>query len=183
VVGVIEPGAQAACAASQSGRIAVIATEGTVRGRAYQEAILAIRPDAHVDAEAAQLFVALAEEGLHQGPIADRVAEHYLRPMFSSASFSSPSVPDTLVLGCTHFPMLAGAIRRVVGGSVKIVDSAATTAGCVEKLLHDAGLATTRQGAGTVRLLATDGRERFARVGSRFLDRAIAPDEVELVDL
>src|SRR5215470_2823028 len=113
VIGVIEPGARAACAASRSGSIAVIATEGTVRGGAYQRAILSIRPDARVDAEPAPLFVALAEEGLHEGHIADEVANHYLKPMFSPGPGQSrASVPDTLVLGCTHFPMLAGAIRR-----------------------------------------------------------------------
>jgi glutamate racemase len=188
VIGVIEPGAQAACAASRSGHIAVIATEGTVRGGAYQRAILDIRPDARVDAEPAPLFVALAEEGLHEGSIANEVADHYLKPLFSRRQ---SAVPDTLVLGCTHFPMLASAIRRAVGDNVRIVDSAETTAASVETQLRSAGLAATgsaatgeRSGDGArLRLLATDGRERFARVGSRFLQRPIAADEVELVDL
>jgi glutamate racemase len=179
VIGVIEPGAQAACAASRSGIIAVIATEGTVRGGAYQQAILRRRPDAQVHAEPAPLFVALAEEGLNEGSIANDIAGHYLKPMFQARADS----PDTLVLGCTHFPMLAGAIRRAVGPKVQIVDSAETTAASVDAQLQKAGLAAADDGHGTVRLLATDGRERFARVGSRFLKRAISPDEVELVDL
>lgn len=182
VIGVIEPGAQAACAASRTGNIAVIATEGTVRGGAYQQAILRIRPGARVNASPAPLFVALAEEGLNEGPIANDVATHYLRPMFSPSDISA-AVPDTLVLGCTHFPMLAGAIRRAVGAKVQVVDSAATTAVSVDAQLREAGLTRTEGGDGQVRLLATDGGERFARVGSRFLERAIAPDEVELVDL
>jgi glutamate racemase len=182
VIGVIEPGAEAACAASQSGNIAVIATEGTVRGGAYQQAILRRRPDARVNAQPAPLFVALAEEGLHEGPIANDVADHYLKPIFAPVSSSTP-VPDTLVLGCTHFPMLAKAIRGAVGPTVRIVDSAATTAASVDAQLHKAGLAAQSGGSPLVRLLATDGRERFARVGSRFLERPIAPDEVELVDL
>jgi glutamate racemase len=181
VIGVIEPGAQAACVASRTGHIAVIATEGTVRGGAYQQAILRIRPDARVNAEAAPLFVALAEEGLNEGSIANGIADHYLKPLFAMPA-AGVSVPDTLVLGCTHFPMLAGAIRRAVGPKVQIVDSAETTAVSVEAQLRNAGL-TARAGSGGVRLLATDGRERFARVGSRFLERAISPDEVELVDL
>ena len=82
IVGVIEPGAAAACAASKSGHIAVIATEGTVRGGAYQEAILRLRIRARVIAQPTQLFVALAEEGLHEGPIADSIARHYLEPLF-----------------------------------------------------------------------------------------------------
>jgi glutamate racemase len=79
--------------------------------------------------------------------------------------------------------MLAGAIRRAVGPKVQIVDSAETAAVSVDAQLKKAGLATTNRDSGTIRLLATDGRERFARVGSRFLKRAISPDEVELVDL
>jgi glutamate racemase len=179
VIGVIEPGARAACAASRTGSIAVIATEGTVRGGAYQRAILRIRPEARVKAEPAPLFVALAEEGLNEGSIANDIASHYLIPMFLSGA----AAPDTLVLGCTHFPMLAGAIRHAVGPDVQIVDSAETTAASVGVQLRKAGLARTESGAGTIRLLATDGRERFARVGSRFLERPISPDEVELVDL
>jgi len=184
VIGVIEPGAHAACAASRTGHIAVIATEGTVRGGAYQRAILGIRPDARVNAEPAPLFVALAEEGLHEGTIADQIARHYLEPMFSRGpAHPEAAVPDTLVLGCTHFPMLAGAIRRAVGSQVRIVDSAATTAASVAAQLQKAGLATSGPSGGGVRLLATDGCERFARVGTRFLERSISPDEVELIDL
>ena len=179
VIGVIEPGAQAACAASRSGIVAVIATEGTVRGGAYQQAILRRRPDARVHAEPAPLFVALAEEGLSEGAIANDIASHYLKPMFPPGG----DAPDTLVLGCTHFPMLAVAIRQAVGPKVQIVDSAETTAVSVDAQLQKEGLVTTNRNRGTIRLLATDGRERFARVGSRFLKRAITPDEVELVDL
>jgi glutamate racemase len=183
VIGVIEPGAQAACLASRTGNIAVIATEGTVRGGAYQQAILRIRPDARVNAQPAPLFVALAEEGLNEGSIANEIANYYLNPMFSTPDAGVPA-PDTLVLGCTHFPMLADAIRRAVGPEVQIVDSAQTTAASVDMQLRKAGLARSEEGGGgSVRLLATDGRERFARVGSRFLERSISPDEVELVDL
>jgi glutamate racemase len=174
VIGVIEPGAEAACAVSRSGHIAVIATESTVRGGAYQEAIVRLRPDARVAAKPAQLFVALAEEGLHSGSIADGVAHHYLDAMFPG--------PDTLVLGCTHFPMLAGSIRAAVGPDVNIVDSAATTAKAVREQLRTTGLAHS-SASGTIRFLATDGAERFARVGSRFLDRTVSAHEVELVDL
>ena len=117
VIGVIEPGADAACRISKSGHIAVIGTEGTVRGGAYQEAIHRLRPDARVNARSTQLFVALAEEGMHEGPIAEAVARHYLDALFDGpATSSAPRTgPDTLVLGCTHFPMLAGAIRAAIG--------------------------------------------------------------------
>ena len=187
VIGVIEPGAAAACAASRTGRIAVIATEGTVRGGAYQEAILRMRADASVSAVPAPLFVALAEEGLHEGIIANEVADHYLKPLFAPSA-TGKSVPDTLVLGCTHFPMLAAAIRATVGPNVRIVDSAATTAASVEMRLRAAELATrSPPGAASagsrVRFLATDGVERFARIGARFLSEPIAPDQVEPIDL
>jgi len=179
VIGVIEPGAEAACRASRSGHIAVIATEGTVRGGAYQDAIVRRRSDARVSALPAQLFVALAEEGLCRGPIADGVARHYLQPLFNS---SAGSRPDTLVLGCTHFPMLAQAIRGATGPQVGIVDSAETTARHVRQTLESEGLAA-EDGEGGIRLLATDAPERFARIGGRFLERPIGPHEVELVDL
>lgn len=190
IVGVIEPGAEAACAASKSGHIAVIATEGTVRGGAYQEAILRLRGRARVVAQPAQLFVALAEEGLYEGPIAASVARHYLDPLFhptragahSAAPREASSSPDTLVLGCTHFPMLSGAIRAAVGPAITIVDSAATTAKAVRDTLDREGL-RRREGEGTTRFLATDSAERFARIGARFLERPIDPEEVELVDL
>ena len=180
VVGVIEPGAEAACATSRSGHIAVIATEGTVRGGAYQDAIVRRRSDARVSALPAQLFVALAEEGLCRGPIAESVARHYLEPLFGSRPGASR--PDTLVLGCTHFPMLVDAIRAVAGGDVSIVDSAETTARYVRRTLESENLAA-RGGEGGLRLLATDATDRFARIGGRFLERPIRPHEVELVDL
>jgi glutamate racemase len=199
VIGVIEPGAEAACRVSKSGHIGVIATEGTVRGGAYQEAIQRRRPDARVSAKAAQMFVALAEEGLHEGVIAEEVARHYLNSMFrppgvaglrggaaaSSSDAAGPgaaAAPDTLVLGCTHFPMLVNAIRTVVGSSVRIVDSAATTAKSVRDQLGSAAL-TGASGRSTVRFLATDGPERFARVGTRFLGQTLSPEDVELIDL
>ncbi len=180
VIGVIEPGAEAACAASPSGRIAVIATEGTVRGGAYQQAILQRRAQAEVRALPAPLFVALAEEGLTDGPIAEAIAHHYLDALFTPAG-ATPAA-DTLVLGCTHFPMLAGAIRATVGPEVRIVDSAETTARHVRVTLAQAGLACLG-GQGGLRLLATDAPERFARIGARFLERPIRTDEVELIDL
>jgi glutamate racemase len=125
------------------------------------------------------LFVALAEEGLCRGPIADSVARHYLGPLFNSGAGSHP---DTLVLGCTHFPMLAEAIRGAAGPAVSIVDSAQTTARHVRQTLESENLAA-QDGEGGLRLLATDAPERFARIGGRFLDRPIGPHEVELVDL
>jgi glutamate racemase len=177
VIGVIEPGAQAACAATTSGHIAVIATEATVLGGAYRRAILARRPGAKVQQLPTQLLVALAEEGLVDGPVALGVVNYYLKPLFADESAT-----DTLVLGCTHFPALAPTIREVLGPAIQIVDSALTTATAVREQLRAAGIARTA-GSHSLRFIATDGPERFARVGSRFLGRTIEPRDVELIDL
>jgi glutamate racemase len=178
VIGVIEPGATAAVAASRTGRIAVLATEGTVRGGAYQRAILARLPLAQVTAIPATLFVALAEEGWIDGDVAQAAASRYLSPLFMDAA----RAPDVLVLGCTHFPALAGVIGKVAGPDACIVDSAVTTADSLALLLARRGLAATG-GAGSAHFLVTDGEERFARVGPVFLGRAIDPLDVERVDL
>ena len=175
VIGVIEPGAEAAVAAAPSGRIAVIATEGTVKGGAYLRAIHARNPSAQVTQAPCPLFVALAEEGLTDGPIPELVAERYLAPLLNQRER-----PECLVLGCTHFPALADVIGHVAGKDVTLVDSARTTAEAVAQLLDSKNLAA----AGTPsppRFLATDSPERFARVGEIFLGRKLGP--VELIDL
>jgi glutamate racemase len=181
VIGVIEPGAQAAVAASRSQRIAVIATEGTIHGGAYQAAIRRFSAAAQVTALACSLFVALAEEGWTEGAIAESVARRYLGPLFEGAG---GEVPDTLVLGCTHFPLLADAIRSVLPLPVQLVDSAQVTAAAVARRWpppHTAPPHTARHGS--VRFLATDGAARFARVGGRFLGMPLAAGAVEIIDL
>ena len=124
--GVLEPGAAAACRATRTGRIAVLATESTVRGGAYQSAIARQLPSAVVTARACPLFVALAEEGWTDGPIVEGVIHRYLDDVFVAGA--TDAHPDTLVLGCTHFPVLAPTLRKVLGNGIAIVDSAATTA-------------------------------------------------------
>jgi glutamate racemase len=178
VIGVIEPGAAAAVAATRSGRIAVIATEGTVRGGAYQREILRRLPTAQVSAVPATLFVALAEEGWTAGAVAEAAAQRYLAPLFADPA----TAPDVLVLGCTHFPPLMSAIRAVVGESVRIVDSAATTADALATLVEGRSLASGHA-HGACRFLVTDGEERFARVGPVFLGGAIKPEAIERIDL
>lgn len=177
VIGVIEPGAVAGCAASRSGHIAVIATEGTVQGGAYQRAIARIRPDASVVAMACSLFVSLAEEGWTQGPIVEAVVHRYL-----DGILKAQDPIDTLLLGCTHFPVLREALHKVVGAEVAIVDSAQTTAEVLAEDLIGRSLVATQPQA-RMSLLATDSPQRFARVGSRFLGETFAPEQVELVDL
>jgi glutamate racemase len=175
VIGVIEPGADAACAATKTGHVVVIGTEGTIRGGAYQRAIAQRRPDVRVDALACPLFVALAEEGWVDGPIVEAVARRYLEPVLADLGHGKV---DTLVLGCTHFPVLRGAIQRVCGDAVALVDSAETTAGVVASRMQ-----RVASGRGAVRFIATDASERFARVGGTFLGTRIDVGEIDLLDL
>lgn len=177
VVGVIEPGANAALAATRGGSIAVLATEGTVAGGAYLRAIHARAPEAHVVQAAATVFVALAEEGWTDGAVTEAAVRAYLAPLFETEP-----APDTLVLGCTHFPVLADVIRAQLPRGTALVDSATTTADAVSGVLTSHGIASPAR-QGRVRFLATDGPERFARVGRIFFGSAIAPDEVDLIDL
>ena len=177
VIGVLEPGAQAAVAATRSGAIAVLATEGTIRGGAYERAIVRQLPSARVMGIACPLFVALAEEGLVDGPIVELIAERYLAPLTAGNV-------DTVLLGCTHFPVLAPVLERVLGSSYVLVDSAQTTTRTVVECLHNLGLARAAGGSTPgVRFLATDGAERFARVGAVFYRRPLALGDVELIDL
>lgn len=180
VLGVVEPGAEAALRATRRGHVAVIATEGTVRGGAYLRALQARDPAVRVTQVPCALFVALAEEGWTDGPVVEAVARRYLEPVFGEAG-----APDTLLLGCTHFPVLAPTLAKVLGSGVALVDSAATTAAAMAQLLREQARSCTDGGGqqARVRFMATDGLERFARVGATFLGAAIAPEALELVDL
>lgn len=177
VVGVIEPGAEAAVAAAPDGPIAVIATEGTVKGGAYVRAIQARSPQMPVVQQACPLFVALAEEGLRDGQIAELVAQRYLGPLLSTM----PG-PRGLVLGCTHFPVLKQTIAKVAGPGIVLIDSAETTASAVEKILREKSLLHDGDAQPPV-FLATDAPGRFAHLGETFLGEPIDPGAVTLVDL
>ncbi len=177
IMGVVEPGAAASCKVTKNGRIAVIGTEGTVNGNAYQDAIVNIRPDAIVSAKACSLFVALAEEGLVDGPIAEAVIDHYL------SSLLSDQLIDCLVLGCTHFPVLANAIKNVVGDKVSLVDSADTTAMEVHSVLESNGLRNSSVSYSAPQFLVTDGPDRFARVAKIFCNNDASKMNIQLIDI
>jgi glutamate racemase len=182
VIGVIEPGAAAAVAASRTRHIAVIGTEGTIGGGAYQAAIQRLDANVRVTAQACSLFVAVAEEGWVEGAIAEAIARRYLDPIFSGRQRlgAACGVPDTLVLGCTHFPVLAAAVRAILPGHVTLIDSAATVAAAVRRGLPPAA---NPSGRGGVTWLATDGAVRFARVSGIFLGQALRPEDIEIIDL
>jgi glutamate racemase len=170
VIGVVEPGARAAVAATR-GRVGVLATEGTVKSKAYTLAIKAIDPSVEVIESAAPLFVSLAEEGWANTHVAREVAEVYLGPLIDAGI-------DTLVLGCTHYPILRGTIEQVVGSTVRIVDSAETTAASVRAALNGQAVS---QGLPSYQFLVTDAEERFRRIAGDFLEQEI--EHLELVTL
>lgn len=160
-VGVIAPGARAAVEKTRSGRVAVIGTEATIASGAYTRALRALDPRVEVYTRACPLFVPLAEEGWTEGPIARGVAETYL------ASLRKSGV-DTLVLGCTHYPLLRAVIGEVMGVGALLVDSAEETARAVAALLAERGLARAA-GPGSAGFFVTDVPERFTRIGRRIL--------------
>ena len=178
VIGVVEPGAQAAVQSRPRGRHLVLATEATVRLGAYRQAILANDPDAEVTELACESLVALAEEGWNAGAIAESIIQRYLDELDAASRH-----PDAVILGCTHFPLLRGAIENVFDPGVAIVDSASTTAAAARTLLAEFDLEADDKGAGTLTLMATDSATRFARVGGQFLGQNLTYKDVQLVDL
>jgi glutamate racemase len=170
VIGVVEPGARAAVHATRSGRIGVIGTTGTIRSQAYVRAIHAEAPDARVTAIACPLFVPLVEEGWTNHEAAHLVAEEYLAPLVKDGV-------DTLVLGCTHYPLLKPLIGEIVGRSVRLIDSAEETAADTRRMLAANDLAVA-DGEGEYRFIASDDPQQFLTLGRRFLGEAIEHVEV-----
>lgn len=171
VVGVIEPGARAAVAATRHGRVGVIGTAGTVASGAYSRALHAHRGELFVVEQPCPLFVPLVEEGWFDHPATELVANEYLAPLRREAI-------DTLVLGCTHYPMLKPLIHRVMGEGVTLIDSAEETARELSRVLTDLDLRATAGAPATQRWVATDDAGRFARVGAVFMGGSPAPVEV-----
>ncbi len=172
IVGVIEPGVRAAVAATRSHHIGVIGTAATVRSDAYASRIKQQLPDAMVVSQACPLFVPLVEEGRVNGPVTRLVAEEYL-------SVYDGTGIDTLVLGCTHYPLLKGVIGDVVGRDVVLVDSAVETALEVERVIAERGIAGN--GGGEFHVILSDTSPAFEDLAERCLGRRV-PD-IELVSV
>jgi len=173
VIGVIEPGAGRAAALTRSGKVGVIGTEGTIKSEAYPRAIRAIDPALDVVSVACPLFVPLAEEGWAEHDIARLAAVEYLGPIAREI--------DTLVLGCTHYPLLKTILHAVLGDGVELVDSAEETAHTVVAQLGTARVDRLRQR--TISFYVTDVPTRFERVGSAFLGNHLgAVTQVSLAD-
>lgn len=177
VLGVIDAGADRAAALSPQGRIVVAATEGTCRSGAFDDAITALRPTAHVTPVPCPLFVALVEEGLTEGPIAEAMIRQYL-----ASQFQGPEAADCLVLGCTHFPLLGQALRQVLGPHPILVDCAEAVAEQAAAMLAEHHLLALG-GLGRTHLVTTDGATRFSAQAGRFFPSLGDAPPVELVDL
>jgi glutamate racemase len=179
VVGVVEPGAARAAAASRARRVVVIGTEATVTSHAYAKALQARGVEA--TEKACPLLVPLVEEGWSEHPVAEQVARTYLDQAFVG-DFKSA---DVLVLGCTHYPLLKPLLQKLVPDHVTIVDSADSTAQVVSQLLHQGlpGLSseTERRKAPRLKFFVTDSVEKFHRLGTQFLGSPI--EDVEHVEL
>lgn len=171
VIGVVEPGARAAVRASGGGRIGVIGTAGTIRSGAYERAIRALDPDARVTARACPLFVPLVEEGWIDHPVTQQIAREYLRPLVDEEV-------NTVVLGCTHYPLLKPMLCRELGGSVRLIDSAAETAAEIGRVLREADIHAPEDAEPKHRFVASDDPLQFLQLGQRFLGNAI--DSVEV---
>jgi glutamate racemase len=171
VIGVIEPGAKAAVAATRSGRIGVIGTAGTIASGAYERAIKARRPDAIVISQACPLFVPLIEEGWFDHPATELIAREYLEPLLASQV-------DVLVLGCTHYPLLKPLLGRVLGPGVRLIDSAEETAAEVARELAADGLVADKSNRVTHEFVVSDDEPHFRNVGARFLGERLQRVEV-----
>ena len=166
VIGVIGPGVAAALSAYQGGSIVVLGTEGTIRGHAYQRALMSTRPELHVIGLPCPLFVPLAEEGWVDGDIPAAIALRYLTPILGQSG--------VVILGCTHYPLLIPVLKEVLPNAM-LIDSAKATAQVVAERFGG------QNSAGTVEFQVTDHIDRFCRVGTRFL--GFAPTNVTWVDL
>ena len=171
VVGVVEPGVRAAIATGAA-RVGVIGTEGTIRSGAYQRALSDRAAAVEVEAVACPLLVPLAEEGWGDHPITDEVARHYLTPLLEWGV-------QTVILGCTHYPLLRPSLQRVVGPDVRLVDSAGAVAETLAASHPD--LLTPEDRQGTIRIELTDASDRFLRITRAILGRD--PEHLEVVDI
>jgi len=165
VIGVVEPGARTAAETTRNGKIGVVGTEATIASGAYSRALRAQRPSVEVYTRACPLFVPLAEEGWTDNEVAARTAALYLTSLATSGI-------DTLILGCTHYPLLKGVIGAFLGPAVTLVDSAEATAHVVQQCLAERDL-LRQDGEGTTSFFVTDAPERFVRVGERFLGQRV----------
>ncbi len=170
IVGVIEPGARAAAAVTKSKKVGVIGTAGTIKSRAYEKEIKNLLPDVELTAQACALFVPLVEEGWVDTEPTRAIARNYLAPFVSAEV-------DTLVLGCTHYPLMKTVIGNVVGRDVRLIDSAHETAREAAEVLRAKAIENETSNEARYRFIASDAPDTFLSLGERFLGSSI--DRVE----
>jgi glutamate racemase len=173
IVGVIQPGAQAAVAATRNRHVGVIGTRATIKSGAYERAIRALDPDIAIAARPCPLLVPLIEEGWLNDEITDRIIVRYLEPLVRRGI-------DTLVLGCTHYPLLADTISRFLQSKVTLVDSAKNCAKALAELLGRESLCGPK-GSGTLQVALTDAPEGFLDVAREALQLEIGKVELREV--
>ena len=171
VVGVIKPGAQAAVAATRNRHIGIIGTRATIKSGAYEKALRELDPKIDISARACPLLVPFIEEGWLEDKLTDQIITRYLEPLMRDGV-------DTLVLGCTHYPLLVRVIARFVGAKVELVDSAKNCAIAVQQLLDRHSLRATAGNSGSLEVALTDAPDNFLRVARDALQLEIA--EVQL---
>ena len=171
VTGVIAPGAEAATAATRNGHIGVIGTRATVKSGAYERALRELNGEVRATARACPLLVPLIEEGWLESSVTDEVLRKYLQPLIDDGI-------DTLVLGCTHYPLLRPAISRLLGGAVTLVDSAENCARAVQQLLAREKIDAPFDQVGTLQVVLTDPPDSFLDVAHHALNLDIG--EVQL---
>jgi glutamate racemase len=174
IVGVIEPGARAAATATRTRHVGVIGTAGTIKSGAYEKEIRRLLPDAQVTTQACALFVPLVEEGWVDTEPTRSIARNYLAPLVAAEI-------DTLVLGCTHYPLMKTVIGNVVGRDVRLIDSAYETAREAGEILRAKGMENATPDQARYRFIASDAPDTFLSLGQRFLGSSI--DRVEALTL
>ncbi len=174
IVGVIEPGARAAAAATKSRRVGVLGTAGTIKSHAYEKELKKLLPDAEITEQACALFVPLVEEGWLDTEATRAIARNYLAPIAAAEV-------DTVVLGCTHYPLIKTVIGNVLGREVRLIDSAQETARETAAVLAAKGIANETPHGARSRFIASDAPDTFLSLGRRFLGSEI--DRVESLTL
>lgn len=175
VISMVPPAAAEAAAATKNNSILLMATQSTVRSAAYPAALQTINPKLEVSSVPAQILVSLAEEGWVDGPVAEAVVERYI-----GSYFTSTQKPDTILLGCTHFPLLKNSIARIAGKDVTLIDSGEAAA---KYIAGHFNVRTTLSDAQAPRFYVTDAVERFSPMVERFLGHTAAPGMIEHIDL
>jgi glutamate racemase len=166
IIGVIAPGVQAALSATRNGRIGVVGTQGTINSEAYQKSLRALRPDIFITAVAAPLLVSLVEEDWLSHPATRLILEEYLAPMKKARV-------DTVVLACTHYPLIKSLAQDVLGPEVVLVDSAENAAYALGQKLNEIGLGRPAGAKGNTTICSTDIPSQISRLAERFLGEKI----------